>query len=92
MLGVNTCCGPSTLEYQEEQCTRYCHDHGCPHAERKYDGTYRLARLGKKANEWNIQAMHRNPFGLNYQEANLLVYVLLFPSLMALLLWGALKK
>lgn len=71
-----------------ERCTRYCHDHPCPHfAERavglnSIPGFNGMRFLYRK----NIELLGRVP-GLTYEQANLLIYVVLLPAAWLTLFW-----
>ena len=91
MVAVNTLSPAPTHDQHHDRCTRYCHDHPCPHTLQKYGET---AMTGWKGELYqaNINWLKTNPFGLSYTEVNLLIYVILLPGCMALLLWGAIRK
>ncbi len=89
LVAVNEAMGPSHHRYDPARCTRYCHDHGCPHVQQRYDfKNDTAARFAKQVYDANIRALGRG--GVSYANMNLLVYVVLFPLLVSLLLLGAL--
>lgn len=71
-------------EYLPDQCSRYCHDHACPHAD--------LSPRQQQLYAANLSWLTNNPFGLSYQAVNLLIYVLLLPFLILFFLWTLLRK
>lgn len=89
LVAVNETVGPSHHRYDAGRCTRYCHDHGCPHVLQRYDfQNDAAARFAKQVYDANLRALGRG--GLSYASMNLFVYVVLFPALAGLLLLGAL--
>ena len=70
------------------RCTRYCHDHGCPHSKRHF--SFLLSEnLSEKLRVLyckNIEILGRIP-GLTYKQANILIYVILFPAFWMALFW-----
>ena len=42
--------------------------------------------------EKNIALLKENKLGLTYKEINLLIYVVVFPILSGVMLWGVLRK
>ncbi|MBC7861382.1 MAG: hypothetical protein IAF38_00325 [Bacteroidia bacterium] len=78
---VNSFSPQATFSYKKENCTRYCHNNGCPHFEKKM-ADVKPGSLKSKAFDfycWNIEALKNNPLDLSYAEMNILVYVLFFP-------------
>ena len=78
---------------RETRCSRYCHNNGCPHIKeqlKKNPSSWK--KMIKKTFDWNVGALHKNSIGLSYQKINILIYILLFPLVMAILLWGAIRK
>ena len=88
MVGVNECSPSPTHAYDKIDCTRYCHDKGCPHAADFRQDHPQLSRYYAA----NIQWLKKNPLGLSYQAINLLLYVIIAPLLMLLLFWGLIRK
>ena len=76
-------------EHQEERCTRYCHDHFCPHFIQQQA---QPSSLSYRLYSANVHWLKNNPFGLAYRDINLWLYVVLAPMLMLLLLFLALRK
>ena len=87
MTAVNTFAPVATHSHQTDQCTRYCHDVGCSH----FDQTSSVTSL-KTLYAANIHWLRNNPLGISYQQMNLLVYVIGFPTLWAILLLGIIKR
>jgi glycine cleavage system regulatory protein len=95
MFLVNASASEPGTEYLANRCSRYCHNHGCPHIEQKIEmhkGQYPILLKLKSIYDGNIALLHNNGMGLSYQQANLLIYVLLSPALMLILLWLAIRK
>ena len=95
VIVVNSTMNKPTDLLLENQCSRYCHNNGCPHVESKLEKhatQYPMLSRLKGIYDMNIALLHQNGMGMSYQQANLFIYVLLLPSLMVLLLWGALRK
>jgi len=91
MVIVNENAVAPTFDFRETTCTRYCHNHACPHTmleEGVVAGNGVLAQVYNA----NIKWLKNNPFGMSYQEVNLAIYVIGFPGLMAFLLWGLIRK
>lgn len=76
LAGVNSASPAPDRAYRPDRCTRYCHDHGCPHLE---------AAWIEKPLQAHMEWLRANPFGLAYQTINLVLYVLLLPLLAWLL-------
>ncbi|MEO0471599.1 MAG: hypothetical protein AAF206_18360 [Bacteroidota bacterium] len=79
---------------QEAKCSRFCHDRYCPHWK---DSTQSVKSgsfydLAQQAYDTNILWLRHNGLGLSYAEMNILVYLILFPILSLLLLWGLIRK
>lgn len=88
MMGaVNSWNGPST-HARESTCTRFCHDHGCPHRVAGTDAS-KISRNAERLYLENIRLLKASPLG--YRNTNLLVYLAGFPSLFALLLLAVLR-
>lgn len=84
---------PVSNEFSKERCTRYCHNVKCFHFEKKLNS--KPSNLNKTIHflvEKNIDLLKKNPFGLDYKSMNLLVYILLFPTLIFLLLFNLFRK
>lgn len=71
-----------------EVCTRYCHDHGCPHHAEDIDWGSPALRVARQAYLTNL-AWLRAP-AMGYRHTNLAVYVVGAPSVFAGLLLIAL--
>ena len=76
-----------TTTYQEGKCTRYCHNKACLHTEEN-----RLTNGLSSIYQGNIHWLKYNPVGIDYEEMNIVVYVLLYPLLVIVLLWGLIRK
>jgi hypothetical protein len=91
---VNSVSSKPANAYRANECTRYCHDHGCPHYEKKIaaakEGSLSLKFYALY--NWNIRALRQNPFGLSYQEMNIELYVIFFPTLWIILSYFAFRK
>jgi len=94
IFGVNEfAASEPTHRYLPTQCTRYCHDNGCPHAARKYEHSKSsMVGWARKIYTGNMRLLRGNSLGMHYSHINILIYVILFPLLFAILLWGAIKK
>jgi len=81
---------PST-QYKSELCTRYCHNTACPHFRQNFKAYQELPYVNSFYETYraNIQLLRKGG-DINYQQMNLLVYVIAFPMLT--LLWGAFRK
>lgn len=90
MVVVNEFSPAPTFE-KASTCTRYCHNKGCPHTATKYGEGSMKEGVGKLYAD-NITWLKNNPWGLTYAEVNIAIYVIGLPGLMALLLWGAIRK
>ena len=95
MIGFNACFQKPTADYQVNQCSRYCYFKGCPHFAQK---STRDASTGiltpNKIQKWyeaHIRFLKNNPFGLSYRDANLLIYVFLFPIINLILIFKILR-
>ncbi|MCI4671033.1 MAG: hypothetical protein MRZ79_23045 [Bacteroidia bacterium] len=89
MWGVNASQPKATHQFDPNKCTRFCHDKGCPHFERRKNS---FPDWAVSLYQSNISMLKNNVFGLSYREANVLLYVLLVPILSLTLLWGLLRK
>lgn len=78
---------PSPTSQRLEVCSRYCHDHGCPHFGQAATPTWMLI-----LHDAHIHWFKNNPFGLSYQHFNLLVYVGIYPVLLLFLWWNLIRK
>lgn len=90
---VNHFSPPPSHAYSSDRETRYCHDHGCRHyLVRRPDSTpSALRQLAEQAYRHNIQWLGQVP-GLDYRQANIVLYVVLWPLLMALLTYMAMAR
>ncbi len=84
---VNVAHGPSHPAL-EETCTRWCHDHGCPHTAARHDFSKPVPALARKVYYANIRALGATPLG--YRNTNIVVYVLGAPALAGALLFACL--
>jgi len=88
MTVTNLAHGPSH-HADASTCTRGCHDHGCAHTAAIVDLRSAPARAARAVYLENIRLLHASPLG--YQPTNLLVYVLLAPTVaglsLAAVLW-----
>ncbi len=91
MIGFNALFDPLSDIYQEEKCTRYCHNHPCTHSQLASPQTP-YAKFFVKVYVLNIQWLKKNPLGLSYKEMNLLLYVCLFPLFVSFLLWALVRR
>lgn len=91
IVTVNTASLPPSFAYHPNRCTRNCEQHGCLHERMKYESRevlinkwwYRLYR-------WNVRALDAIPI-LDYRQANILVYFILYPSLCLFLIYRLFK-
>jgi len=93
MVIVNESMSTPKWEYTETKCSRYCHNKGCSHTIDKYnsdDLTETQVKMARLYNA-NIVWLKKNPLGLSYQAMNILLYVIVFPLLLYLLLWGLVR-
>ncbi len=82
-LVVNKQAAAPTHARRAAECTRYCHDHGCPHASNP--GEHQQIRtLAFALYHANVRLLQEQPW-MSYREINLFVYVLLWPLLIAFL-------
>ncbi|MCI5057825.1 MAG: hypothetical protein MRY83_17055 [Flavobacteriales bacterium] len=93
MLGVNWG-HKGSHDYDPNQCSRYCHDKGCYHIEKKFSDSTgeNWFKLGSEVYRKNILLLKNNGLGLSYKEINLLIYVLLLPIIAFLLLFNLVRK
>lgn len=97
ILGINEYSNnkPTNL-LLKDMCSRYCHNHGCPHEIDKYKSKtwiqpYYLPL--RKLYFSNINLLHvLGKGGLGYKIINLIVYVSILPLILTMLLWGAIRK
>jgi hypothetical protein len=84
---------PGSLK-DANKCSRYCHNKGCVHFEKKMNrenssflstGAFRFYR-------WNISALKNNFLGLSYRDMNLFLYVIFLPGIMIILCWTGFKN
>lgn len=90
MVIVNLNFVPS-IEFDETKCTRYCHNNTCEHFFRNQNEN-RISSVIIDVYTQNINWLKSNPFGLSYQQSNLVLYVFIGPLLILFLLWGVLRK
>ena len=94
MVVINTTYNKPTTIYYAKSCTRACHNKTCKHfnikLEDKSDSSLAVHYfyLYKKNIEW----LKNNHLGLSYVQMNLLLYVLLFPTLCIVLIIRLLKS
>ncbi len=80
--------------FNPEKCTRYCHSVNCQHSQGgkgMKDWSLFAQSMGKLYFS-NIRLLKNNGLGLSYQEMNLLIYVIIYPTLVLLLSWNLLPK
>jgi len=94
MIGVNENSTQQTHDLNTSGCSRYCHDHACPHTYEKYAAHQQQPVINGMMQLYsgNIAWLQNNPLGCSYVSINLLLYVVVAPLSMALLLWGAIRK
>ncbi|MFD2787391.1 hypothetical protein [Hymenobacter rubripertinctus] len=79
---------PPTTAQVAGRCTRYCHDHACPHATPATSPAYfRLRPLYGLT----IRALSAGGGGTAYVLANLLVYLVVIPLLLLRLTYAVLR-
>ena len=78
--------------YLEDKCSRYCHNITCKHAIEKQGTEKPMTKFTLRLYEKNIALLKENKLGLTYKEINLLIYVVVFPILSGVMLWGVLRK
>lgn len=88
---VNSLSAAPTSEHVAEYCTRSCHNKGCVHFAEKYGYGKQNAML-PQIYAMNIKWLRDNPLGLSYYEMNLLIYVIIWPILVAMLIYGLARK
>ena len=93
MVIVNETSNPPIDNFDQGQCTRYCHNIICKHTKEKYEANNNVI-INKLESIYfsNISWLRNNNLGLSYKEINLLIYVFGIPLMMILLLWGAIRK
>ena len=93
MILVNETREVPVREYDPNQCTRYCHDHGCVHSIQKYryNSTFFVAKVMPDYYAF-IHWLGHNGSGVSYKEMNLALFVGFFPGSIGLLLWGLIRK
>jgi hypothetical protein len=84
---VNHTAPPPTSAYNPARCTRYCALHSCRHATRANSPAYFRLRPLYAA---TVRGLHLGG-ARNYMLVNILVYLLLLPSLLVWLTYGALR-
>jgi hypothetical protein len=88
---VNAVSPSPTQQYLPGRCTRYCEAHGCLHFNYKFKNTDELlSKWWYQLYRWNVKMLNGMPF-LNYHQANILMYFILYPLLMLVLLYRVLK-
>jgi len=91
MIGINEASATPTHRFNTEACTRYCHDHECRHFTAR-DQEQVIPTVLQRLYASNIALLQSQPFGLNYRETNLLVYIIILPFFLILGLWGIIRK
>lgn len=89
---VNQSHPASTHRYEENRCTRYCHDHECPHFEQKLQAKNRLAQQINPIYRRTIIGLQQNALGWSYKSINLFIFVFGLPLITAVLLWNLIRK
>jgi hypothetical protein len=84
---LNASSPPPTSAYNPARCTRYCALHSCRHATRANSPAYFRLRPLYAA---TVRGLHLGG-ARNYVLVNILVYLLLLPSLLMWLTYGALR-
>ncbi|SHK94079.1 hypothetical protein [Hymenobacter psychrotolerans] len=85
---VNATSPPPTATFLPDRCTRYCEQHGCPHAtEANSPAFFRLRPLYVGT----IKALSVGGSSL-YAAANIALYLVLIPLLLMWLTYGALRN
>ena len=95
MMMVNYTAKSPNNQHVKQICTRYCHNTTCPHFQQnfvKYEQTLPFATTFRNLYRNNIQVLKQNALGVNYQQMNVLIYVIGFPFITLLLAWGAFRK
>ena len=82
-----------TNNYTQEDCSWYCHNVTCKHWKKSYNqDPTKLKLMHKKIFDWYVNSLHDNKLGLNYSNINLLVFLIVYPSIGGLLLWNLVRK
>lgn len=79
---------PPTAARVAGRCTRYCHDHACPHVTPVNSPAYHRLR---PLYEFTIRALASGGSGAAYVMANLLVFVVVIPLLLLRLTYAVLR-
>jgi hypothetical protein len=91
MAFINAVSPEPTVQYLPERCTRYCEAHGCLHFNHKFKSTDELlSKWWYQLYRWNVRMLNRIPY-LDYHQANILVYFMLYPFLILVLLYRLVK-
>lgn len=93
MVAVNEFCGKSDADYYPMSCSRYCHNNPCTHFQNRLNRENALfVDAYQIAYGENIQWLKDNPLGLSYRDMNILIYVILYPIMVLVLVWGIIRK
>ena len=79
---------PPTAAWVATRCTRFCHDHACPHATPSNSPAYHRLR---PLYELTIRALAAGGGGAAYVLANLLVFLVVIPLLLLRLTYAVLR-
>ena len=90
-MGVNMLSPKPTNQLDPGRCTRYCHSVTCPHVKPALQQKGFTQFLWKRYQNQILWLRH-NPLGLSYRDMNLLYYVVGYPVVILLLIWGLLRK
>lgn len=85
---LNVTAPPPTRVYSPARCTRYCAAHGCRHATRANSPAYFQLRPVYRA---TVAALSAGGKGW-YAAANISFYLVLMPTLLGWLTYGALRN
>ncbi len=91
---VNETSATPSFSVNKTQCSRACHNTGCIHFNAKLKDNSKASFVTKHYNTYkkNITWLKNNPFHLSYVQINLLLYVILFPTVSIVLLWRLFKR
>lgn len=91
MVYINGYGATPTHGFDPEVCTRYCHDHECRHF-MAMNKEQAVPPVLHRVYDSNIAWLQSRPFGLGYQEANILLYIIVLPIFLVLGLWGVIHR
>jgi len=91
MWFINSTSISPSFDYKPDRCTRYCEEHGCRHKlEKQGTGKELRNNIIGRLYLWNIRVLGAVP-GMNYKEANIMVYFITYPLLIVFLMYRLLK-